>query len=216
MFQGHGGQSLGLRQVRLPMLKPLFSLPLVLLLSLSLWHPPSQGHHVLGRPSYSLSEDSNTPPSLQVETQIGEYFVTYMAFPAFPRPHEPGRVNLYASRIDTGEPFQGEVTFKVRDDVWFDGKEETLGVQAVDDNVYRQGFVFREEGDYLITAEFEAGGEPYSVDFPLRIGEPAPLGPIGVTVTILAAVLLGVNIAQRKRRKHRKAKHPRSEVQEAD
>ncbi len=43
-------------------------------------------HHVLGRPNYSLNEDSNTPPSMQGEVQIGDYFVTYMAFPAFPRP----------------------------------------------------------------------------------------------------------------------------------
>jgi len=43
---------------------------------------PVQAHHVLGRPSYSLSEDSTTPPSMQVETQIGDYYVTYMAFPA--------------------------------------------------------------------------------------------------------------------------------------
>ena len=44
-------------------------------------------HHVLGRPAYSLGADSNTPPSMQIETQIGEYYVTYMAFPAFPKPN---------------------------------------------------------------------------------------------------------------------------------
>ena len=51
-------------------------------------------HHVLGRPSYSLGEDSNTPSSLQAETQIGDYFVTYMVFPAFPKPERPGRISL--------------------------------------------------------------------------------------------------------------------------
>jgi hypothetical protein len=54
-------------------------------------------HHVLGRPTYSLNEDSNTPPSMQVETQIGAYFVSYMAFPAFPKPNEAGRVSVYAT-----------------------------------------------------------------------------------------------------------------------
>ena len=34
----------------------------------------SFAHHVLGRPAYSLNEDSNTPPSMQVETQIGDTF----------------------------------------------------------------------------------------------------------------------------------------------
>lgn len=159
-----------------------------------------QAHHVLGRPAYSLSADSNTPPSLQVETQVGEFFVTYMAFPAFPRPNEQGRVNLYASRIDNGLPFDGKVTFKVRDDSWFASDEEVLGVQAIDDNVYRQGFVFSKEGNYIITAAFESAGEPYVIDFPLRIGEPLPVGPIGITLAVLVLVLVSVNILQRKRR----------------
>lgn len=162
--------------------------------------PPAFAHHVLGRPAYSLSADSNTPPSLQVETQIGNYYVTYMAFPAFPKANENGRVNLYASHIDTGKPFTGQVTFKVRDDSWFSGNEEVLGVQAIDDNVYRQGFVFNKDGDYIITAEFEDGGEPYIIDFPLRIGEPLAIGPLGFLVLLIAAVLITVNVLQRRRR----------------
>ena len=127
-------------------------------------------HHVLGRPSYSLGEDSNTPPSMQIETQIGEYYVTYMAFPAFPKPGDSGRVNLYASRIDNGNPFNGKVTFKVKDNSWFSSKQELLGVQDIDDGVYRQGFVFKKAGNYIVTAEFHSNGQPYYIDFPLQIG----------------------------------------------
>lgn len=156
-------------------------------------------HHVLGRPSYSLSEDSNTPPSMQVETQIGKFYVTYMAYPAFPKPNEQGRVNLYASRIDNGNLFIGEIIFKVRDDSWFMGKEEILGVQNIDDGVYRQGFVFKEAGNYIITAEFTYEGEPYIIDFPLAIGKTFPIGPIGTAVIVIVLVIAGVNITQRKR-----------------
>jgi len=162
-------------------------------------------HHVLGRPSYSLSEDSNTPPSLQVETQIGKFYVTYMAFPAFPKPNENGRVNLYATRIDNGNPYVGAITFKVRDDSWFNSKEETIGVQQIDDGVYRQGFIFKQAGHYIVTAQFEADGEPYLIDFPLQIGEPFPIGPIGISVVILLLVIVGVNITQRKRLQRLKA-----------
>ena len=159
----------------------------------------AQAHHVLGRPSYSLNEDSTTPPSMQVETQVGEYYITYMVFPAFPSPNQPGRVNLYASRIDDGEPFQGEVTFKVRNDSWFSNQEEVLGVQEVDDNVFRQGFEFKEAGKYIIKAEFESNKEPYQIDFPLQIGDQPPLGPIGIAIGLIAFVLLFVNLLQRKR-----------------
>ncbi|HFD32473.1 MAG TPA: hypothetical protein ENJ28_07215 [Gammaproteobacteria bacterium] len=168
-------------------------------------------HHVLGRPSYSLGEDSNTPPSMQVETQIGEYYVTYMAFPAFPKPNESGRVNLYASRIDNGNTFNGKVTFKVRDDSWFSSKQEILGQQNIDDGVYRQGFVFSKAGNYIVTAEFESGGEPYTIDFPLRIGEPDSIGPIGLAVVIIVLVIVAVNITQRRRLQRLKAKQHHSD-----
>ncbi|MEJ2143340.1 MAG: hypothetical protein P8Y24_13510 [Gammaproteobacteria bacterium] len=169
-------------------------------------------HHVLGRPSYGLSEDSNTPPSMQVETQIGEYFVTYMAFPAFPKPNEAGRVNLYASRIDNGNTFDGEVTFKVKDDSWFSDEVETLGVQKLDDGVYRQGFIFNEAGKYIVTAEFSSGGEPYIIDFPLQIGEPMPVGPLGLVVIILLVVIVGVNFIQRKRLQRLKAQQHHADM----
>ena len=127
-----------------------------------------------------------------------------MAYPAFPRPDSPGRINLYASRIDDGTPFAGEVTFKVRDDSWLSGifggdEQETLGTQNPDGNVFRQGFLFEEEGDYMISAEFESGGEPYTVDFQLRIGEPTPYGILGVAVALVLAALIGVSLVQRRR-----------------
>jgi len=173
---------------------PLFALGLLLAST------TGQAHHVLGRPAYSLSEDSNTPPAMQIESQIGQYFVTFMAFPAFPQPGETGRVNFYASRIDDGASFSGQVTFSVRDDSWWSRNgEEVLGTQPPDDGVYRQGFQFHEAGDYLVSARFEADGEPYVVDFPLRIGDPPPVGPIGITVGVVTLLLVGVNLTQRKR-----------------
>ena len=168
-------------------------------------------HHVLGRPAYSLGADSNTPPSMQIETQIGEYYVTYMAFPAFPKPNQRGRVNLYASRIDNGNTFNGDVLFKVKDDSWFSSKEEVLGTQKIDDGVYRQGFIFTKAGAYIITAEFQSDGEPYIIDFPLQIGEPDSIGPLGITVAILIFAIVGVNITQRRRLQRVKAKQHHSD-----
>ncbi len=172
----------------------LLSLWLLLLASVA------QAHHVIGRPSYSLNEDSNTPPSIQVETQIGDYFVTYMVFPAFPRPNEPARINLYASRISGDQPYQGKVSFSIRDDSWFGGNEEDIGTQDVDYNVFRQNFVVSKAGNYIVTARFEADGQPYIVDFPLRIGKPAPIGTIGIIVSVALVVLFGLNLIHRRRR----------------
>lgn len=156
-------------------------------------------HHVLGRPSYSLGSDSNTPPSMQVETQIGDFFVTYMVFPAFPEPGKQGRVNLYATRRDNGKPFNGQVTFFIKDDRWFGGHGEVLGTQNIDDGVYRQGFIVKEAGDYIISAKFTSGGAPYTIDFPLKIGQVSGIGLLGITVIFIVGFLLAINIMQRKR-----------------
>jgi len=157
-------------------------------------------HHVLGRPAYSLNEDSNTPPSMQVETQIGKYFVTYMVYPAFPKPGERGRVNVYASRIENGDSYDGKMSFKVSNDVFFgDKNEEFLGSQLIDDGVYRQGFEFKDNGAYIITASFESDGEPYSIDFPLQVGETSGMGPVLIALAVIVFILISVNVVQRRR-----------------
>ncbi|MCP4186930.1 MAG: hypothetical protein GY763_04915 [Gammaproteobacteria bacterium] len=156
-------------------------------------------HHVLGRPAYSLNENSNTPPSMNIETQIGNYFVTAMVFPAFPKPNEAGRVHFYATHLDSGEPLNTDVIFRVKDNGWFSNHEEKLGAQVLDDSVYRQGFIFQQQGDYIITAEFVADNQPYTIDFPMTVGNPAPVGPLGIAITIIVFILMAVSIVQRKR-----------------
>ena len=160
---------------------------------------PLFAHHVLGRPAYSLNEDSNTPPGLSVETQIGEYFVTYMVFPAFPKANQVGRINLYISKIDNGQPFIGDVKFFTQDDSWFEQRKENLGVQQIDDGVYRQRFQFREDGDYIISAKF-FDKEEYILDFPLTVGQPKSYFSIGLAIAAIIIGLLGfASFVQRKK-----------------
>jgi hypothetical protein len=164
----------------------------------------ASAHHVLGRPSYALNEDSNTPSAMQVETQIGDYFVNYMVFPAFPRPNEAGRISLYVRRLDGGKAFGGKVVFSVRDDSWmawlgFGANEEKLGAQVIDDNVYRQGYMFSKRGSYIITARFKDEKSPYSIDFPLQVGAPSPYGPVGIAAGIILVILAGIGLVQRRR-----------------
>lgn len=173
-------------------------------------------HHVLGRPAYSLNEDGNTPPSMQIETQIGKYFVTYMVFPAFPRPGERGRVNVYASRIDDGKSYDGKMSFSVKNDVMFgDENPEKLGTQQIDDGVYRQGFEFKDNGAYIITANFEADGEPYTIDFPLQVGEDSGMGPVLIALAIIVFLLITVNVLQRRRLMREKIRNTRDDESNA-
>ena len=177
-------------------------------------------HHVLGRPSYALNEDSNTPSAMQVETQIGDYFINYMVFPAFPRPNEAGRVNLYIRKIDGGPAYNGKVEFTVRDDNWsswlgFGFNEERLGAQIIDDHVYRQSFMFRKRGSYIITASFKDENAPYNIDFPLQVGAPSPYGPIGISAGIVVLILLGIAVIQRRRARSGQIRSVHSEIKKS-
>jgi hypothetical protein len=157
-------------------------------------------HHVLGRPAYSLNEDSNTPPAMQIETQLGDYFITMMVYPAFPKPGESSRVNLYATHLDSDLPYLGEVKFSIRDDVLY-GKthSDLLGKQKPDDNIFRQGFVVPHDGEYVVTAEFQANGEPYSIDFPILIGAPNNIMPVVLAGSVLFIIVGGLALRKRKR-----------------
>lgn len=164
---------------------------------------PAWAHHVLGRPAYSLNEDSNTPPSMQLETQMGHYLVTMMAFPAFPKVGEESRIRLYATHLDSGEPFLGEVYFSVRDDVWFGSSREMLGKQRPTDGIYRQAMTFAAEGDYLVTARFEALGEPYILDLPIRIGNPVSYFPLLLAFGAIGFIFLALILKKRVIEKNR-------------
>ncbi len=166
--------------------------------------PVASAHHEIGRPSYSLSGDSTTPPSIQAELLIGDYMVTYMVYPAFPKPQAQGLINLYTVHYKSGAPFEGRVKFLVRANEWysrfgFGAEAEVIGVQSPDGAVFRQNYRFHEAGKYMITAEFEADGEPYIIDFPLRVGPPSAIGPIGLAVFVLLIVLTSVSLTQRRR-----------------
>ncbi|MBT7955875.1 MAG: hypothetical protein HN731_11830 [Rhodospirillaceae bacterium] len=159
-------------------------------------------HHILGRPSYQLNEDSNTPPTLQGESEMGDYYITYMIYPAFPKPKEPGRISVYIKRLDSSKSFDGKVNFTAhRDDIlsFSSGNIENLGTQRLDDSVYRQAFNFHAAGDFLVRAKFESNGEDYTLDIPLRVGAPKFIGPIGIFVGIFIAILLLVSIVQYRR-----------------
>jgi len=164
---------------------------------------PTSAHHILGRPSYSLNEDSNTPPSMQVEVQLGDLLVTTMVYPAFPRLGVPGRFNLYAKHTN-GRLYKGEVEFSVRKITWLSwfgmGEESReIGRQLPDDNVFRQAFRLDREGDFLVTATLDIDGEPHMIDFPLRVGEAPMIGALEIIIALVVLTIAAVTLVQRRR-----------------
>ncbi len=171
----------------------------LLLLSLTTLFSQTLAHHILGRPAYGLNEDSNTPPSTQIENFLGKFFVTYMVYPAFPRPNVAGRINLYVTTIEENQSFDGNITFEIKADSYFSDEAKIIGVQQIDDNVYRQKFVVEEVGDYIVTARFTDNDKPYAIDFPLRIGVPSQITWTMKIVAGIFILLMVVSFIQRRR-----------------
>ncbi|MBF0368432.1 MAG: hypothetical protein HQL52_03150 [Magnetococcales bacterium] len=167
---------------------------------------PAGAHHILGRPSYSLNSEPNTPPSMQLETRIGDYLVTLMAFPAFPQAGEESWVKLSATHLDHGEPFLGRVIFSIRDDLLLGGHSEKLGEQRPVDGIYRQGVLLSQEGNYVVTARFEDNGEPYTIEMPLRIGQPLQSLPLLLAGGGIGLILLALAWRKQHLRKIRQKK----------
>ncbi len=172
----------------------------LVLIMMTLLAAPASAHHVLGRPAYAYNGDSSTPPSISLEVQIGKFNATMMAFPFELRARQPVRIKLYATRLDGGTRFDGTVTFGVKDDSWLPSDEEVLGEQAMNDNgVFDQIMEFRRDGDYIITAKFEADKEPYVIDFPVTVGKPAPVAPLAAAGGLLFALLLAIPWIKKRR-----------------
>ena len=111
--------------------------------------------------------------------------------------------------IVTGETYTGDMTFSVKRDPWylmkwisaewFSTEAELLGLQKIDDGVFRQGFIFEEDGDYTILAEFSEGEHTHIMNFPLRVGVPPLIGSTAYIVGIVIVVLLVLSMVKRKR-----------------
>jgi hypothetical protein len=180
----------------------LFGTVVILLMGVLL--ETAVAHHILGRPAYNLNEDSNTPSSVQADAMIGDYMVTYMIYPAYPKPGEAGRINLYIKNVRGGAPYQEKVTFSARPDAWYNGLIDSsdvriLGEQPIDDHVYRQTFKIVEPGPYLFSAEIKINGEAHVLDFPLMIGAPPGISLTGIVVGLTLVILIGIGTAQRRR-----------------
>ena len=73
--------------------------------------------------------------------------------------------------------------------------------------------VFSQEGAYIISAKFHDGIAPYTIDFPIRVGKPPVAGPLGISIGVIALLLVGVNIIQRKRSRKRKHLNPEASAE---
>ena len=165
-------------------------------------------HHAVGRPQYTLAQGEGGTARVEIQLQIGAYAVHYLAAPALPQPGQSGRVELALTAIADRAPYRGEVSFHVRTEGWFGGPErrlvEPVGDESMGDvaaaGVYRQGFVFSEQGAYTIIARFASRGQPYTLEFPLQVGNSSAWPALLIAIGLVVLLLLLVRVLAARRR----------------
>lgn len=160
---------------------------------------PTLAHHVIGAPKFILNEDSDSPVGMQIEMQVGDYLINSMLVPAFPKIEEPAKFNVFVTYLSDGSPMQSDIKFSIIEKNWMgeEYNEENLGVQLSDNGLFRQDVVIKREGKYLIRAHFKQNNIPYTIDFPVQVGEGTPFLPLLIALFIIVGLMLGIFIFKR-------------------
>ena len=150
---------------------------------------------VLAKENRPMAAESMDAALNRVETNIGDYHISFTSTPSLVKPNQRGQINLQIKPVNGAEKMTGNVTFKLRESGLFLQPMNVLGVKAPLDNEYQQSVLLQQSDRYVVTAEFFIKDEFYSLDFPLQVGA-LPNSrfkaiAISVTVILFIAFVIG-------------------------
>ena len=140
-------------------------------------------HHILGVPHYAYDESYPQAPVITYVVEAGPYKINVTGYPGRPAPGELGEVHAYIRRAtDESEVFAGPISARLE-------RDRMLGPEVVwgpldtrfEENLHKLTPSYGEAGNYRIRLEMMLEGQPYEIDFPMVVGDPA-----SATATLLA------------------------------
>jgi len=143
----------------------------------------ARAHHIMGIPHYSYDEAYPQAPVITYAVEAGPYVVNMTGYPGRPAPHELAEVHAYVRRsADESDVYSGPIRARVERDGLF-GPELVWGPTETrfEENLHKLAPTFGDAGNYRVRLELMLEGQPYELDFPLVVGEPA-----SPTTTLLA------------------------------
>jgi hypothetical protein len=164
-------------------------------------------HHIMGVPHYAYDESYPQAPVITYAVEAGPYVIKLTGYPGRPAPGELSEVRAYISRSEGGEVFEGPISARIERDgllgpevIW--GPTET----RFEENLHKLSPRYGEAGNYRVRLEMMLEGQPYEIDFPLVVGDPAD--PAAVLVAwggALLALIVMVRAARIKLARRRRA-----------
>jgi hypothetical protein len=165
----------------------------------------ADAHHILGVPHYAYDDDYPQTPVLTYRVDAGAYDVKMTGYPGKVEPGQRCSLHLYVHHKASGEVLDVPITMRVTLDRLLVEDPVVYGpMQArLDERIYKFHPHFDEEGEYLVNVQFEADGEPWSIDLPLVVGEPSsPLLLLGTSVAGLTLLIVALRAIRIKRARY--------------
>jgi len=163
-------------------------------------------HHILGIPHYAYDESYPQAPVITYAVEAGPYVVKVTGYPGKPAPGELAQVHVYVTRAD--EPaaiYTGPIEARLERDGLL-GPRVVWGPSATrfEENLHKLTPRFGDEGRYRLRLDMELEGQPYEIDFPLAVGEPASASAAllgwGGALALLAVLVRAAKIKLERRR----------------
>lgn len=170
---------------------------------------PALAHHILGIPHYAYEDSYPQAPVIKYSVEAGPYVVELTGYPGRPVPGERAKMHAYLrARDGTDGPYQGPVRVRVVEGAHHG--EDSSGVNIygpetlMPENVF---YVFcptyPDDGIYTVKLAFEAEGQPFTISFPITVGEPisawVPVAWGGAGLFFLLIVVRAIAIKRRRR-----------------
>lgn len=163
-------------------------------------------HHILGIPHYAYDESYPQAPVITYSVVAGPYLVKVTGYPGKPSPGELAQVHAYVTRVDDpSELFRGPIDARLERDGLL-GPSVVWGPSAArfEENLHKLAPRFGEEGRYRLRLELDLEGQPYEIDFPLVVGQPAdPTATLlgwGAALALLVVAVRAARIKLERRR----------------
>jgi hypothetical protein len=132
-------------------------------------------HHILGIPHYAYDESYPQAPVITYAVEAGPYLIKVTGYPGRPAPHELAQVHAYVVRRDDPASIYAEAIAARLERDGLLGPSVVWGPTTTrfESNLHKLSPQFGAEGRYRLRLEMQLEGQPYEIDFPLVVGEPA-------------------------------------------
>ncbi len=165
----------------------------------------ARGHHILGLPHYSYSENYPQAPTLEYPATTGPYDVLLTCYPGTPVPGETANLAFYIKNRETGQPYEKPITVRVLQTFTFGDNREILPATLVQpfEVPHKLAVTFPQDGEFVVELTLDVEGQPETIPFMVIAGQPSATASVliaaGCGLVVFLVVVRAIRIKRARR-----------------